>query len=51
MNKREELIEKLENLAVEIDDKLKEYEAVKFEITTLELNEKLGSEGLGSEKV
>lgn len=41
MTKIEDLKEKLEMLAVEIDDKLKEYEKIKFEITTLELNERI----------
>lgn len=41
MTKIEDLKEKLEMLAVEIDDKLKEYEKIKFEITTLELNGKI----------
>lgn len=41
MTKIEDLKEKLEILAVEIDDKLKEYEKIKFEITTLELNERI----------
>lgn len=41
MTKIEDLKEKLDMLAVEIDDKLKEYEKTKFEITTLELNERI----------